>query len=212
MRIIDIDGNELSPEDVDLSIGYLREEELLIADVQEQSHKFVSEFYFDDHTRYTVTSEDDPHVKIISTSLGYFDYIPDEGETREVRGANIVKIIDVPASKQYETIQRYILYTEEELVQRQLPGRMDTAEEAIQETDMNVEDLVLLLAEVLGNDEEPAGEELEEPAETVEEAEKDTNNENIENLVEEESTEELEEPTNENIVEEPAESAVEEGE
>lgn len=154
MRIIDIDGNELSPEDVDLSIGYLREEELLIADIQEQSHKFVSEFYFDDHTRYTVTSEDDPHVKIISTSLGYFDYIPDEGETRVLRGANIIKVVDVPASKQYETILRYLLYTEEELIQHQLPDRMNTAEEAIQETDTNVEDLILLLAEVLGGDDE----------------------------------------------------------
>lgn len=154
MRIIDIDGQELSPEDVDLSIGYLREEELLIADIQEQSHKFVSEFYFDDHTRYTVQSEDDPHVEIISTSLGYFNYIPDEGETREMRGMNIVKVIDVPARKEYETILRYLLYTEEEIIQRELPDRMDNAEEAIQETGMNVEDLILLLAEVLGGDDE----------------------------------------------------------
>ena len=168
MRIIDIDGNELSPEDVDLSVGYLREEELLIAEIQEQTHKFVSMFYFDDHTRYKVQSEEDPHVKVISASLGYFDYIPDEGETRKMRGMDIIHIVDVPASKQYETVLRYLFYTEEELIQHQLPERMDTAEEAIEETGTNVEDLILLLAEVLGGDSEDWPEEEvieEEPAE-----------------------------------------------
>ena len=154
MRIIDIDGQELNPEDIDLSLGYLQEEEILIADISEQSHKFVSEFYFDDHTRYTVESEDDPHVKIISSSLGYFDYIPDEGETRKLRGINVVKVIDVPASKEYETIQRYHLYTEDEIIQRELPDRVTSAEEVLQETNLTVEDLVLLLAELLGTEEE----------------------------------------------------------
>lgn len=164
MRIIDINGQELTPEEADLTLGYLREEELLIADIPEQSHKFVGAFYFDDHTRYIVESEDDPHVKIISSSLGFFDYIPDEGETRKMRGMDIIKVIDTPASKEYETILRYLLYTEEELIQRGLPARMDTAEESIEETNVNLDDIVLLLAEVLGGDSEEWPEE-EEPNE-----------------------------------------------
>ena len=199
MRIIDIDGNELSPEDVDLTLGYLQEEELLIADIQEQSHLFVSEFYFDDHTRYTVQSEDDPHVRIISSSLGYFDYIPDEGETRKMRGSNIIKVIDVPATKEYETVLRYLLYTEEEIVQRELPERMDTAEEAIEETDMNVEDIILLLAEVLGGDSEEWPEEEEEPVEEEEELPDEEENSAEDS---EESADEVPELTNEEPLEE----------
>ena len=164
MRIINEYGEELAPEDIDLSLGYLRDEKILINKIEEQSHIYVSKVYFDDQTSYVVESDNDPHIKTISARYGYFDFIFDKGDTRQVRGMDLCRIIDVPASEEYEDVQRYILYTEEELVQRSLPDRMDTAEETLQETGTNVEDLILLLAEVLGGEgEEEIPEEEEEP-------------------------------------------------
>ena len=48
MRILDENGQELAPEDVDLGRGFLKTEEILIEEIPEQSHYFVKQFFFDD--------------------------------------------------------------------------------------------------------------------------------------------------------------------
>lgn len=113
MRILDLDGFELDPETIDYSLGYLRDEEILIAEIPEQTHLFVKTFYFDDYTSYDVTGEDDPHVKVISIAEGLFDYV-DQGEGKKLRGMDVCIVVDQAASKEYEKIKRYIPYTDEE--------------------------------------------------------------------------------------------------
>lgn len=75
---------------------------------------------------------------------------------------------------EYETIERYILYTEEELEQRAKEKadkerqeefikngsfRLDDTIENLEETNLTVEDIILLLAEMLGTDGEVEEEE-----------------------------------------------------
>lgn len=169
MRILDEYGQEISIEDVDLDKGYLKEEEIFIETRPELKHYRVLRFNFSDGTFYIPTNEKDSHIKIIDATTGKFEYIPDEGDTRKVKGMSIGLIIDQEAEEIYETIQRYILYTEEELVQRTLPERMASAEETIEETGLTIEDLILLMAEVLGGaEEEEIPEEEPEPEEESE--------------------------------------------
>ena len=98
MRILDLGGMEL--ENPDLSLGYLREEKILIAHhdaveaVQEQWH-------------YETIAE-----------------YPNGGK-------DVKKVVDVPgveakdAWDEYETIQRYIPYTDEELEAMNAPSPQD---------------------------------------------------------------------------------------
>lgn len=162
MRILDEQGQEITLEDVDLSLGYLKEEELFVESRPEIKHYKALRFNFNDNSSYTPTSENDPHVQIIDAATGKFSYLPEEGETRSVKGMSIGLVIDQEAQNIYETIQRYILYTEEELIQRSLPERMTSAEETLEETGLTVEDLILLMAEVLGGEEIPEEESASE--------------------------------------------------
>lgn len=162
MRILDEQGQEIALEDVDLSLGYLKEEELFIESRPEIKHYRVLRFNFNDNSSYTPTSENDPHIQVIDAAAGKFSYLPEEGETRSVKGMSIGLVIDQEAQDIYETIQRYILYTEEELVQRTLPERMTSAEETIEETGLTIEDLILLMAEVLGGEDIPEEEPVPE--------------------------------------------------
>ena len=98
MRILDLGGMEL--ENPDLSLGYLREEKILIAHhdaveaVQEQWH-------------YETIAE-----------------YPNSGK-------DMKKVVDVPgveakdAWDEYETVQRYIPYTDEELEAMNAPSPQD---------------------------------------------------------------------------------------
>lgn len=98
MRILDLGGMEL--ENPDLSLGYLREEKILIAHhdaveaVQEQWH-------------YETIAE-----------------YPNGGK-------DMKKVVDVPgveakdAWDEYETVQRYIPYTDEELEAMNAPSPQD---------------------------------------------------------------------------------------
>ena len=170
MRILDEQGQEITIEEVDLSLGYLVEEELLIEHIPYQSHYAVGHIYFDDGSVFTPASEDDPHIAVIDAARGIFRYIPQEGEeSHPVKGMDIKLIVDHEEKDVYETIQRYKLFSEDEMVQKTLPGRMTAAEETLAETGLTIEDLILLMAEVLGGNEEKIPEEEEIPEEPVEE-------------------------------------------
>ena len=88
MRILDLNGMEL--ENPDLSLGYLREEKILI--VHHEAVEAVEEqWHYDTVAEY-----------------------PNGGK-------DVAKVIDAPGAEakdawdEYETVQRYVPYTEEEL-------------------------------------------------------------------------------------------------
>lgn len=206
MRILDEQNQELSQEDVDLSLGYLKDEKLFIERRPMEAHYKVTCFVFTDGTSYRPVSEDDPHIRIVDAEKGQFEYIPDEGDERTVKGAAIGVVIDKEAEDVYEDIKRYIHYRQDELELHQLPSRMEGAEESIVETqegleeaNINIEDLILLMAEILG------GEESEE--ESINPDEPTTPDEPIDS--EPEPTENPIDPSNESeSIEEPIEEPI----
>lgn len=132
MRILDIEGNELQEEDIDLENGYLEDDQIFIAHhdaIEEQPRQFhyvVKTIYFEDNTQMTIEDEFDPHIIIIDQYKGIFRYKNLEGEDpKVVRGMELKEITDVPAQEakeawdEYEDIKRYKLYTEEEKEARQ---------------------------------------------------------------------------------------------
>ena len=153
MRILDEQSNEIALEDVDFTLGYLKDEEL-VTHYSEQTHYEPGCFYFEDKSSYSPTGLDDPRIEVVVPGRQY-RYIPQEGEEeKEIRGIDIKLVIDQTAHDEIEQIQRYILYTKEELVQRALPDRVTNIEATLEEDDTTIEDLILLLAEVLGGEEE----------------------------------------------------------
>lgn len=124
-RILDVDGNELTEEEADLELGYLVNDIIITKSyeaeeaVPEQGHLEYETFYFTDGTSYTVTGGDDPHI-------GPDGWVNLEGEEpKEQFGADQKWVVDVPA-KEYmpprdetENIYRYVLYTEEQLAEKE---------------------------------------------------------------------------------------------
>lgn len=208
MRILDEQNQELSQKDIDLSLGYLKDEKLFIEHRPMETHYKVTCFVFTDGTSYRPASEDDPHVRVVDAEKGQFEYIPDEGDERTVKGAAIGVVIDKEAEDIYEDIKRYIRYREDELELRELPSRMEGAEESIVETqegleeaNINIEDLILLMAEILGGDEEEPEEEPEDEPIILDEP-TDPESEPTEDPIDpSDESESIEEPTEEPIEE-----------
>lgn len=181
MRILDINDNELQEQDVDINIGYLVKEKIFIKHhegtkgVKAKSHFWPNEYYFTDGSKYTVTEEDDPHVKITNAERTSFDWNALDGESeKQVRGIDVKIIEDSPEIKakepwdEYEDILRYKLYTQEELDKREEEkikeerkqyllnnglGLLEENSEQINSANQDIEDIVLLLAEILGSGE-----------------------------------------------------------
>lgn len=132
MRILDVDNNELQEEEIDFDEGYLEADKIFkqhhdeIPAEEYQWHYGLLDIYFNDGTSYTPQGEDDPHIKRPDNPhSSKFEYIPFEGENpRTIRGMSLHRITDVegkdaiPAWDEYEDIQRYKLYTEEEKATR----------------------------------------------------------------------------------------------
>lgn len=126
MRIFDENDNELREEDIDLEEGYLTPDRMFIKhhDAIEGHdrvfHYTVKAFYFEDGTSYEPQSENDPHIIIDDAQAGLFNYNDIEGSGKKLRGIDLKEIEDSPAVPaqeawdEYEDIQRYRLYTEEE--------------------------------------------------------------------------------------------------
>ena len=129
MRILDENDQELQPEDLDLTLGYLVNDQILkehhdaVPEVQEKGHYYPKTFYFMDGSQYKVDteSENDPCVEPNEDGVS-FNYIAPEGEEpREYKGCDVKYIIDVEhqaakeAYDEMEDIQRYKRYTEEQL-------------------------------------------------------------------------------------------------
>ena len=98
MRILDLNGMEL--EKPDLSLGYLTEEEILIS-----------------------------HHEAVEAVAEQWHY--ETAAVYENGGRDVKKVIDIPgveakdAWDEYETVQRYIPYTDEELEAMNAPSPQD---------------------------------------------------------------------------------------
>lgn len=128
MRILDVHDNELTPQEVDGLRGYLEVEKILVTrhdavpGYPEKSHVEVRTLNFTDGSKYFMPEGNLPKDWRINDSLEYFDEIPQSPvEGKEVCGFDLVTVIDEPeiptqdAWDEYEYIQRYILFTDEEL-------------------------------------------------------------------------------------------------
>lgn len=168
-RILDENGFELNIDSIDYDRGYLQLDDILIAHhdaqpaVQKKFHYIVKTFYFEDDSKLDVTSQDDPHIKAVDIYKGIFEYV-DQGEGKMLRGIDLAEFIDEPeqeakpAYDEYETIRRYILYTPEELKAREeakikeetQEHFLETGPTRLTDTEVSVEDLTLLMAEMIG--------------------------------------------------------------
>lgn len=160
-RILNQEDKEITIDDVDLEKGYLQPEEIFIKHQDEQeetpteSHYEVKTFYFTDQSQMDII-EPDPHVKWIDNQKGIVEYV-DQGEGKIWFGTDLETVIDVkgqpyiPEYDEYEKIQRYILYTPEQLEQRAKEENfIKTGADRLDDVELNVDDITLLLAEMIG--------------------------------------------------------------
>ena len=179
MRILNERNEEIQESDVDTNLGYLVNDQILkkhheaTPAVDEKGHYYPQTFYFEDGSQYDVNTDgdNDPCVKAHDDGVS-FSYVPPEGEEpREVKGCDVKYIIDVEhqeakdAYDEMENIQRYKLYTAEELKERQEAKekeqkreeflttgleRLSTAETDIDTVAASVDDITTLMADMIG--------------------------------------------------------------
>lgn len=170
-RVLDQDGNELDINTIDLNHGKLIEDTILLRDIPYQpviepiEHFEVERFYFDDGTSMEIEDTyNDPHVEIIDDKTCSFRYV-DQGEGKVWNyEMDTVRVIEkegqgeIPAERVYENIRRYIPFTPEE--QAEFDAYMtketnkqillETGLERLMNTENNIDDVMLLLAEMIG--------------------------------------------------------------
>lgn len=147
MRILNEQNEEIQESEVNTKLGYLYPDQILkehheaIEEVKEQGHYYPQTFYFEDGTRYDIPKgedgkviEDDVHVSPNKDGVS-FTYVPQEGEEdKEVHGTDVAYVIDVEhqdakdAWDEMEDIQRYRLYTEDELRQQAISAATTSRE------------------------------------------------------------------------------------
>lgn len=170
-RILNEDDEEITMDDVDLELGYLRPDQLLkehheaIEFQEEQWHYAVTCYYFEDGTEMKITDEEDPHIERIDADNGVFGFIPqnEEEEQLVVKGIDLKQEVDkerVEAKEawdEYKNIQRYILYTQEELdakrereeQQAKREEFMGTGPDRLSTVEEDVGDLSIILSETM---------------------------------------------------------------
>lgn len=182
MKILNEKNEEIQKENVDLSLGYLQPDQLFVEhhpEVQEKPaiyHYKVNVFYFTDGTSYPEKledgvsyiplSEEDPHIVDIDGKNGVFGFQEqpeDEIKGREVKGIDLEQVEDEPRVEhqaewdEYEDIQRYILYTEEELQemkeaeekQAKTDVFMETGPDRLDTVEVTTEDLSIAMADFM---------------------------------------------------------------
>ena len=125
MRILDENNVEIASPD--LSLGHLVEEEVFVA-----HHPAVEEV------------REQWHYETV------YEYLNG--------GKDVVKVIDVPgveakdAWDEYETIKRYVPYTEEELAALEEARNKPTLESRVETLETTTDDMILLMAELIGGE------------------------------------------------------------
>jgi hypothetical protein len=170
MKILNESNQEISEDQIDYEKGYLQPDKIFVKHHEEILakgevwHYAVKTFYFTDGSSYNVTSEEDPHIKKIEPDLGKFAYVNQEGEEpKEVKGIDLKQVVDVERQEgkeawdEYEDIQRYILYTEEELAenkkmkeeQERQENFMSTGPERLNSAETDIGDLSIMVADMM---------------------------------------------------------------
>ena len=125
MRILDENNVEITAPD--LTLGHLVEEEVFVA-----HHPAVEEV---------------PEQWHYETIKEY-----------PVGGKDVVRVVDVPwveakaAWDEYETIKRYVPYTEEELAALEEARNKPTLESRVETLETTTDDMILLMAELIGGE------------------------------------------------------------
>ena len=125
MRILDENNVEITAPD--LTLGHLVEEEVFVA-----HHPAVEEV------------PEQWHYETIKEYPG--------------GGKDVVKVVDVPgveakdAWDEYETIKRYVPYTEEELAALEEARNKLTLEDRVDVLETTTDDMILLMAELIGGE------------------------------------------------------------
>ena len=128
MQIVRIlDENNVEITSPDLSLGHLVEEEVFLA-----HHPAVEEV------------REQWHYETV------YEYLNG--------GKDVVKVIDVPgveakdAWDEYETIKRYVPYTEEELAALEEARNKPTLESRVETLETTTDDMILLMADLIGGE------------------------------------------------------------
>ena len=125
MRILDENNVEITSPD--LSLGHLVEEEVFVA-----HHPAVEEV------------REQWHYETV------YEYLNG--------GKDVVKVVDVPgveakdAWDEYETILRYVPYTEEELAALEAKRNRPTLESRVETLETTTDDMILLMADLIGGE------------------------------------------------------------
>ena len=125
MRILDENNVEITSPD--LSLGHLVEEELFLA-----------------HHPAVEAVREQWHYETV------YEYLNG--------GKDVVKVVDVPgveakaAWDEYETIKRYVPYTEEELAALEEARNRPTLESRVDVLETTTDDMILLMAELIGGE------------------------------------------------------------
>lgn len=144
-------------ENPDLEAGYLKKEYFTVHhnSIPETWHYDVVSFSFADGGKYVPTSNEDEHVEVIDDQKGIFGYVSLEGEDdRVVTGQTIRPTIDTPLVQAWDetkTIYRYVEYTAQELAEKDF---LTNGPALLAEAQETIEDLLLVLADLLGGAEE----------------------------------------------------------
>ena len=177
MRTLDEQDRELQEDEIDYDLGYIIPDQVFVAHheaqeaVAEQGHYYPKVFYFEDSTRYELDLDEDkhpiegdPHVEADEDGVT-FHYVPQEGEDEKiVRGIDVAYIVDVEkveakdAYDEYEDINRYKLYTAEELAakrereekEQKQEQFIETGPERLDSAETNIEDLTVFMADMIG--------------------------------------------------------------
>lgn len=173
MKIYNEEDVEIKESDVDTTKGYLKSDKKFIVHHEEQpeviehKHYEVERFVFEDGSQMFVDGNTDAHVKVIDDQAGVFEYV-DQGEGNVYHGAEIKSVIDQEhvehkdAYDEYEDIQRYVLYTEEELQARKEAEEkqakqtafMENGPDQLESNTTSIGDLTIMLSEIVAGSDE----------------------------------------------------------
>ncbi len=173
MKIYNEEDVEIKESDVDTTKGYLKSDKKFIVhheeqpEVKEQKHYEVKRFVFEDGSQMLIEDNTDAHVKVIDDQAGVFEYV-DQGEGNVYHGAEIKSVIDQEhvehkdAYDEYEDIQRYVLYTEEELQARKEAEEKQAKQTAfledgpgqLESNTTSIGDLTIMLSEIVAGSDE----------------------------------------------------------
>lgn len=168
MKILNEEDVEIKESDVDTTKGYLRLDKKFVAHHEEQAeilekkHYQVIRFVFEDGSQMLIEDNTDAHVKVIDDQAGVFEYV-DQGEGNVYHGAEIKSVIDQEhvehkdAYDEYEAIQRYVLYTAEELAARKEAEEkqakqtafMENGPDQLESNTTSIGDLTIMLSEIV---------------------------------------------------------------